>query len=211
MAKLSINRVIKTLIKADLIFLSAFGFITPIFAVFITQQIKGGDVKVVGFAVATYWILKSLLQIPISRFLDKTKGEKDDFYFLVFGFLIAAIVPFGYIFSSLPWHIYILEAIYSLGMAMAYPSWCAIFTRHIDKGREASEWGLDSTVLGLGTGITGAVGGILVSQFGFNMVFVIVGILALIGASLPILIYKHIIPRGNHFIRILRDKKPPFL
>lgn len=204
MARPLINKIIRTLIQADVVFLSAFGLITPIFAVFITEQIRGGDVKVVGFAAAIYWILKSLLQIPISRFLDKTKGEKDDFYFLVFGFLIAAIVPFGYIFSFLPLHIYILEAIYSIGMAMAYPSWCAIFTRHIDKGKEAFAWAADSTIIGIGVGITGAVGGILVSKFGFNLVFVIVGFLALIGALLPFAIYKEITTRGNGYLRFLR-------
>jgi len=204
MAKASINRVIRNLIQADLVFFSAFGLIEPLLAVFITQQITGGDVKVVGFAVAIFWILKSLFQIPISKFLDKTKGEKDDLYFLVIGFFIAALVPFGYIFSSLPWHIYVLQIINAVGLAMVYPSWCAIFTRHIDKGKEAFQWSLDSTVLGIGMGITGAIGGILVSQFGFNLVFVIVGILGLLGALLPFLIYKDIMPRGDHYIRIHR-------
>lgn len=211
MAKFSINRVIKTLIKSDVIFLSAFGLITPIFAVFVTDQIQGGDVKVVGFAAAIYWILKSILQIPISKFLDKTKGEKDDLYFLVIGFFVAAFVPFGYIFSTFPWHIYILEAIYAIGLAMVVPGWYAIFSRHLDKGKEAFEWALDSTTVGIGTGITGAVGGILVSQFGFNMVFVIVGIFALLGALLPLLIRKDIISKGDGYIRFLGIKKPPFL
>lgn len=204
MVKASINRIIRNLIQADLVFFSALGLIEPLLAVFITQQITGGNVKVVGFAVAIFWILKSLFQIPISKFLDKTKGEKDDLHFLVIGFLIAALVPFGYIFSSLPWHIYVLQIIGAVGLAMVYPSWCAIYTRHIDKGKEAFEWGLDSTVLGIGMGITGAIGGILVSQFGFNLVFVIVGILGLLGALLPLLIYKDIMPRGDHYIRIHR-------
>ena len=211
MAKLAINKIIRTLIQADVLFLSAFGLITPIFAVFITEQIRGGDIKVVGFAAAIYWILKSLFQIPIGIFLDKTKGEKDDLYFLVIGFVIAAIVPLGYIFSSFPWHIYVLQAIYGISLAMVLPSWSAIFTRHIDKGREAFEWALDSTALGFGIGITSAIGGILVSQFGFNLVFTIVGIIALLGALLPLLIYKDIMPKGKHHIKTSEIKKPPLL
>lgn len=209
MAKASVNKVIKNLIQADVIFLSAFGLINPIFAVFVIDQIVDGDVKIVGFAIAVFWILKSILQIPISKFLDKTKGEKDDLYFLIIGFIIAAVVPIGWIFSTLPWHIYILQAVYAIGLAMALPSWCAIFTRHIDKGKEAFEWALDSTALGLGTGITGAIGGILVSQFGFNMVFIIVGFLALVGALLPLLIYKEIIPKSKNYIKSSEIKKPP--
>lgn len=210
MAKISINKIIRNLIEVDLIFFSAFGLISPIFAIFITGQIKGGNVEVVGFAAGIYLVLRSLLQIPISKFLDKKRGEKDDFYFLILGHFLVALAPFGYIFSSFPWQIYALQVIYALGMAMAYPSWCAIFTRHIDKGKEAFEWGLDSTILGLGAGITGAIGGVLAAEFGFNLVFVIVGIFALFAAFLPLLIYKDIMPRGDHYLSPLRRKNHHF-
>jgi len=206
-----INKVIRTLIQADLVFLAAFGLISPIFAVFITDQIKGGNVEVVGFSAAVYWIIKSILQIPISEILDKKRGEKDDFYFLICGTILAALVPIGYIFSSLPWHVYLLQAIYGMGMAMAFPSWSAIFTRHIDRGKEAFEWGLESTALGFGTGLTGAIGGILVAYFGFDLLFVIVSILALVGALLPLMIRREMLSRGDGYIRAPEIKKPPLL
>lgn len=204
------NKIIRTLIKADLIFLFALGLISPIFAIFITQQIKGGDIEVIGFAAAIYWISKSFTQIPIGKFLDRRKGERDDLWFLVGGYILAALVPFCYIFSFLPWHIYILQAIYGISMAMAFPAWNAIFSRHIDKGKEAFEWSVEGAVLGFGAGIGGAIGGILVSKFGFDMVFVIVGIFALIGALLPLLIRRDMLIGDDRYIRI-KIKKPPFL
>ena len=72
MAKFSLNKVVRTLIQTDLIFISSFGLITPVFAVFITKQIEGGDVEVVGFAAAIYWIFKAILQIPIGKFLSES-------------------------------------------------------------------------------------------------------------------------------------------
>jgi MFS family permease len=206
MAKISVNKIVRVLIQTDLIFISAFGLISPIFAVFITKQIQGGGVEVVGFAAAVYWILKAILQVPVGKFLDRHKGEKDDIRFLVLGYIIVAFVPIGYIFSFLPWHIYFLQAIYSLGMAMAIPAWAAIFTRHIDHGKEAFEWSLESTGLSFGSGITGAVGGILVAKFGFHLVFIIVSVFALIGALLPLLIYKDVAPRGDHHLRFSKIK-----
>jgi len=211
MVKAKINKVIKTMIQADLIFVSAFGLITPIFAVFILNQIKGGDVKVVGFAAAIYWILKSLLQVPIGRYLDKNVGEKDDFYFVIMGYFLAVLVPLGYIFSYFTWHIYGLQALYAIAMGMAIPGWAAIFTRHIDKGKEAFEWSLESTAMGLGAGITGAIGGILASKFGFNIVFILVAIVAFIGTLLLFTIYKNIFPRGDHHLYVPKIKKPPSL
>lgn len=202
----SINRIVKTLIGADIIFLSAMGLIAPIFAIFVTQHIKGGDIKVAGFAAGIYLITKSILELPIGRFLDKTKGEKDDLYCLVIGYLIVACVPFGYALASYAWHIYVLQGFYALGIAMAWPSWCAIFTRHIDKGKEALEWGLQDTSYGFGAGIAGAIGGILVAKFGFDVVFIIVGIIALMGALLPLIIHKEITKGDKNYFRFLRRR-----
>jgi len=182
--KLKFNKVAKYLILSDLVFYTGWGLITPIFAIFILNNIQGGTIIIAGIASSIYWMLKSVLRVPIGIFLDNHKGEKDDYFFLVFGLLIAALVPFGYIFSKLPWHIYSLQTIYAIGMAMSLSGWAAIFTRHIDKGKEATEWGLDATSYGIGMGIAAAVGGLAVTKFGFNPVFIAVGIMGLIGVVL---------------------------
>lgn len=209
----SINKVIKVLTLSDVALLTGFGFVSPIFAIFITDQIQGGNIQVVGFAAAIYWIVKSVLQIPFGKYLDKVKGEKDDLWFVVIGNILAAIAVFGYIFSSLPWHIYLAQGIYSLGMAMNIPGWSAIFTRHIDKGKEAFEWSTRSTFIGFGAGIAGALGGIIAAKFGFNVLFAGVGIFALVSAILPFLIYKDIFPRDHFLPRVPEAKglQEPYL
>lgn len=184
----SINKVIKTLIIGDLFLNSAWGLLAPIFAIFIVQNISFGNVaqgaKVAGFATLFYWMVKSLLQIPIGRYLDKNHGEKDDFWFSFLGLFLASFVPFGFLVSFEPWHIYILNAIHAVSMAMFIPSWYAIFTRHIDKGKEAFEWSMDSTFLGLGAGATAAIGGIMAAVWGFQIIFVLVGVLNMTSAVL---------------------------
>ena len=178
------NKVIKFLILSDLSFWTGWGLINPIFAIFVIDKIQGGNVFVVGVAAAIFWFTKSLLRIPIGVFLDTCPSEKDDYFSLVAGLSIASLVPFGYIFAQTPLHIYILQGIYGVGLAMSLSGWVAIFTRHIDKGREATEWGLEVTALGLGTGAAGIIGGWAVTRFGFDPVFMVVGILGLIGVAL---------------------------
>ena len=189
------------MIASDVALLTGFGFISPIFAIFIKENIQGGGVEVAGFAMAIYWGVKSILQIPFGKYLDKVKGERDDLWFVVIGNILVTGAVFGYIFSFLPWHIYLCQGIYSLGMAMNIPGWCAIFTRHIDKGKEAFEWSTRSTFIGIGAGISGALGGIIAAKFGFNILFIGVGIFALASAFLPFLIYKDIFPRNHFFPR----------
>ena len=189
-----------------MVFLSALGLIAPIFAIFITDRIKGGSIEVVGFAAAIYWIGRSVFEIPIARFLDRTKGEKDDLYFLVVGYMIVAFVQIGYIFSSVPWHIYLLQGIFAFGAALSWPAWAALFTRHIDKGREGFEWSVEHVSFSLGTGITGAIGGIIVTSLGFNVAFVLTGIFALLGGLLPLIICRDVKKGDNWFLGIFKNK-----
>lgn len=194
-----INKVIKFLVLSDFFFLFGWGLISPILAIFIIQSIKGGDVEVAGIAVGIYWLFKSILQLPLANFLDKIKGEKDDYYALVFGYFLASIVPLGYIFATLPWHVYFLQFIHSLGMALSVPAWSAIFTRHINKGREAFCWSLESSGLGISTGIAGIVGGIGAKLFGFLPLFLGVSILSMISSFLLLFIKKDIFPKEKIF------------
>lgn len=187
------NKVIKTLILADAALLAGFGFIWPIFAIFIDEYIEGGDVRVAGFATSIYWIVLSLVLIPFGKYLDRNHGEKDDLYFIIIGNALGAAAVFGFIFASLPWHIYLLQGIYAIGMGMNIPGYTAIFTRHIDKGKEALSWSTRAASVGIGAGVAGALGGTIVHYFGFNVLFLGVVILLLISAAVPILIFKELI------------------
>jgi len=200
--RVKINRIIKILIFSDVALTSGFGFIVPIFAIFLTERIKGGNVEVAGYAAAIYWITMSLSVIPFGRYLDKNHGEKDDLWFIVIGNLLAALAVVGYIFSFLPWHIYLLEVLYSLGISMNVAAYAAIFTRHIDKGQESFDWSVRAASIGMGAGLAGALGGIIANRFGFNILFVGVIIFVLISALLPFLIYRKICHKDKRILRI---------
>ncbi len=205
-----INKIIKFLIVGDIFLNSGWGLVGPIFAIYLLQDIQGGSAQVAGFATAIFWITKSIIQIPLARYLDRNHGEKDDFLFMIGGLFIAGLVPFGYLASSLPWHIYILQVIYAIGMAMAVPAWYAIFTRHIDKGNEAYEWSVYSTVLGFAFGISGALGGLIVGFVGFKVIYFIVGIFTITPSILLLFIKNDLIyPRPRK--RKLQKPIPPWV
>jgi len=199
-----ISKIIKVFIISDFFLNLGWGLLSPIFALFVLQKITMGDpakaAEVAGFAALFYWISKSFMEIPIGRFLDKTDGEKDDFWFMVIGLFIVGLAPIGYLFSSQPWHIYMFQVIHAAGMAMTLPSWLAIFTRHIDKGREAFEWSLETTSIGAGAGIAGGLGGIVASIFGFRVLFYSVSLLTMFSALLLLLVRNNVSKRGDGFV-----------
>jgi len=184
------------MVTSDLIMYSGWGLITPILAVYILDKIEGGNVQVAGIAVGVYWVVKALVQVPLAHFLDKNHGEKDDYYSLVGGIILTSLTPIGFIFATLPWHMYALQAIHAIGMAMVVPSWAGIYTRHIQKKREAFCWGLDSSAISIGLGVGGIVGGIIAKMFGFIPIFIAVSLMGFVSATLLLIVgSKDILPK----------------
>lgn len=194
----NINRVVKTLVAVDFFYNSAFGSFGPVFAIFIIGSIEGGSAAVAGLATTTYWVVKSLVQLPIARFLDKTDGEKDDFWALFFGYFFAAMVPFGYLFASEPWHLYVLQGFLGFTMAFAVPGWYAIFTRHVDRWRIGFEWSLQSVfAVGMAYALAAAVGGFVVDAFGFRILFIGAGCLGVVASLLLLPLRKHVFAKDR--------------
>lgn len=191
-----INKIILVIIISQFALTTAFGLLAPIFAVFVTQKIVGGTVAAVGFVISMYWIIKSVLQLFVARFIDRNHGEIDDFYFFVAGGMLNAVVVSLYYFATEMWQIYALHALIAVADAMLVPPFYAIFTRHIDSGQEGFEWSLYSSFsLGAGMAIGGALGGVLATVVGFRAVFPLVGFLTLLSSSMLLLLKPYIRPK----------------
>ena len=193
----SINRVIAIIVASDFMVTTGSSLLSPIFALFVTSQITGGSAKAVGFAIAIYWITKSILQLPIARYLDRNHGEVDDYYFMIFGLLADAFVLCGYyFFASEVWHVYLLQGLLGIADSFLLPPFYAIFTRHIDPGSEGFEWSIRSSLsFGGGAALGGALGGILLGIVGFRNIFLFA---ALFNASSVIVLSfmrPYILPR----------------
>ena len=188
-----INKVIRILVLGDIMFFSAFGLIGPIFAIFVTNQIAGATIATVGFAATINLLTRALLQMPVARYIDRHKGEKDDFFFMVAGSTLISIVPFIYLFVETPIHLYMAQIVLGIGGALTNPGWFAIFTRHIDKGKEGTEWTLENVGIGLVSAGAAALGGIFAERFGFHNLFLTVGVLSLVGLIIQISLYSTVI------------------
>lgn len=205
----NINRVIYILTGADILLTTAFGFIMPLFAIFVTNNIVGAGVTTVGFFTAIYWISKSTFQIPVAWILDKIGGEADDLYAMITGYFLSAVVAFSYIFASEVSHIYILAVLIGLADALGVPSYLSIFSRHLDHARENIEWTFRSVGVGIAAAGAGALAGILVERFGFNSVFILGGVLSLIAAASLLLLKPHLKTRDGHVSILPHVKTKP--
>jgi MFS family permease len=206
-----INRVVKYMVITDFFVNSAFGSFAPVFAIFITSQIAGGSAKVAGFAASIYWIVKSVIQLPLAQFFDRTDGDTDEFWAVFISYLAASLVPFSYLFITKPWQLYVAQAFLGVCMAFAAPAWYGLFTRHVDRWRISFEWSLESVfAIGLATALATAVGGYIADRFGFSFLFAGAGIIAFFSAFLlfPIRreLFKH--PKRTPLERVMPERHP---
>ena len=185
-----VNRVIKTLVASDFILYFAFGLLGPIFAVFILQKVPGSSLKVIGLATTFYWVARTLSTVPLSRFMDKTDGERDEFYFVVAGSFIISSIPLFYLLINASWHLYLIQFIYGLANSMAVPAWRILFTDHIDNGKTGFEWSLEDVGVGIAAASSAFLGSILADKFGFTLVLVLLSSLGYLATFILTFLYK---------------------
>lgn len=179
-----INPVIRFLIISDTVLMGAAGLLGPIFALFITDFIKGGNEAVAGIAAGIYLFTKSILQIPVAHFIDKIRGERDDFWIMFIFTILIAFIPLLYLVISTPLQLYIVQFVLGFFTAFTFPTYMAIFTRHIDKEKEGTEWGVYFTLTDLIGAALAVVGGYIAVTEGFPALIVTVVVVSLFGALL---------------------------
>jgi MFS family permease len=191
---LKLNPVVRNFILSDMILFSGWGLVSPIFSVFVLEDIAGATLVTIGINTGIYWLVRSCIQLPLAGIIDRVKGEKDDFYILVVGLLLISTAAFAFTTAETIRSLWIIQVIYAAGFAFYASSWSAIFSRHLDPNRVAFSWSLDSTGLGITSGITGLLGGILAERYGFSMIFIITGLMSLASAIIIFIVPDIVFP-----------------
>lgn len=173
---------------SDISVVTGFGLIAPILAIFIKDNLAGGTIFAAGLASTIFFITKSIIQLPFSRYVDK---HDDNVKWLLLGTFLIGLVPFLYIFANSVIHIYIAQILYGLGSGLAYPTWLGLWSLNLDKKHESFEWSVYSTLVSLGSAITAVIGAAIAEFFGFMITFILGGILSLSGCLILLGLERH--------------------
>ncbi len=192
---LKLNQVILVIIFAQFVFTVAANLSVPFFALFVVQDI-GAAAAAGGFASAIYWVVKSVLQLPLARWIDKNHGEIDDYYSLLIGLTVTITGLFLFYFARELWHIFAIQALIGVGDAFVVPPLYAIFSRHLDHDSEGFEWAVQSSFsVGAGSALGGTLSGLLVATLGIRPLFLINGTLMLVGLVILLFLKPYIRPK----------------
>jgi MFS family permease len=171
------HKTLKLLTISDIFVFTGFGLVGPILAIFIKDNLIGGTLLSAGIASAIFLIVHALLQILFADIFT----AKDRRWMLLLGTGLVSLVPFGYIFATTVWHIYIIQFIYGIGAGFAYPSWYSLFSSYLDRKEGGYQWSVYNSAVSIGTAVSAAVGALLAGIIGFRWVFLITGIIAVTG------------------------------
>lgn len=175
------RRALQILLVAEAFFMLAGGMFGPIYAVFVKEI--GGDLLTAGSAYAAFAIAAGVLILLISKWEDRIKHQER---LVVVGYALSCVGFLGYLLIQSPWHLFIVQIIFGVGEAVCSPAWCSIYSKSLDKGKFASEWGLYSTQKYIITAIAATAGGFLANLYGFQFIFKIMLMVSIAGLIISI-------------------------
>jgi MFS family permease len=169
------NKSLKVLFLFNGIFVFSNNLLGPLYALFV----GGIDNRVI--AVSTSWAVflasGTFFTFLMSKWGDKVK-EKE--FFLIGGYLLRGFVWFSYIFTDTFYMLLALQILLGLGESLGTPAYNAIFAEHLDKNKHIKEYSTWRVISTLSRAVAVFLGGILVSYFGFDLLFFLMGSLAMV-------------------------------
>ncbi|MFA6161396.1 MAG: hypothetical protein WCT54_02230 [Patescibacteria group bacterium] len=181
-------RWLRTLATGDMFYLTAFGLLTPIFALFLLDRIPGANLLTVGIAEATYLATVGVLR-PFSQLYSKndTSGWRTQ-NILWFGSAFVVLVPFLYLLSRDMIDVYVIELLYGVGIAFCGPAWSRLMDKScsFDSASGFDRYSTLSTLLAAGMAL---VGGFIADQQGIPALLFYLNVTVLLAAILLVSLY----------------------
>lgn len=152
------------------------GIVGPFFAVF-TEEI-GGNILDISWAWALYLVVNGILTIIIGRLSDHTSKEK----LMVLGYYLNALFTFSYLFVQSTWSLLIVQAGLGFALALAEPTWEALYAKYETKKADGFAWGLVSGMANINTALAILLAGFIINYFSFQTLFIVMATIQLIAA-----------------------------
>lgn len=167
----NVNKHIKLLLLSSYLWYLAEGLFGPLYAIF-TERIGGNILDITG-AYAVYMIVAGILYMFVGKIADKHSMEK----MMVAGYAIYAAGTFGYLLVDTPLKLFMLQALLGAAIALATPTWNALYSKHLDEGKFGEEWGLSDGGPSIISGVSILIGGIIITYADFTVLFLLMGLI----------------------------------
>lgn len=168
----TVSPIVKAYIISESFLWSAWNFITPIFAVFATDHIQGGNVQIAASAFSTYLIARVMAELACGRYFAKSTDSKKAIISIV-GISIMSFSYLGFAFSDSVLQLFVYYAVAGIGLGIASPAKNSLFSIHLDKNKETTEWSISDATSFISMALAAALGGFIAGVYGYRVLFIV--------------------------------------
>ncbi len=176
---LRIDPVVKAYIVSESFLWSAWNFTTPIFAVFATQNIKHGSVEIAASAFSTYLITRVIFELISGRYTARFNDVKK-MYVTTVGAGAISFAYIGFAFATATPELFLYYSLAGAGLGFMSPAKNSLFSVHLDKNKEATEWSIADATSFIAMALATALGGFIAGSYGFKVLFLLASLVNLL-------------------------------
>ena len=170
------------------IFVFASSLLGPLYAIYVQHLGKG--VLTISFTSTVFLLATTLFTVALSRFKDGWVRKE---HFLIAGFLIRAVVWITFLLITNITELVVLQILLGAGEALGNSSFDAVFAEHLDKNLHVAEYADWQIIMNVLTATATFIGGILMTLYGFSILFITMSSFALISSLILALKPKNIL------------------
>jgi MFS family permease len=183
----NLNRVVEAFIVSETFFWAAWNFITPIFAIFVINNIKGGNIQIAASAFSFYLITRVVFEVIAGKYSTR-KSDVHKLWMTIAGMILLSGAYVGFAFSHSISQLFLFYVVTGIAVGIATPAKNSLFSAHLDHDKESAEWSMYDAITLSGIALATALGGFIASAYGFQPLFLLAALINFLGI-VPYLIY----------------------
>lgn len=180
--KLNYNQIVKSYILSESLLWAGWSLIIPIFAIFVVENIENGSIEIAAMGFSTYLVVRVIFELISGQYLSKS-SDKKKFLITVTGLICISVAYIGFALTETVAEVFFFYATAGLGMGIASPAKNSLFSMHLDKNKESTEWGITEASVFICMALATTAGGLLAQRYGFDTLFYIAAIVNLLSIT----------------------------
>src|SRR6185295_372486 len=181
------SSIVKSFVVSEIFLWSSWFGILPLFGVFVVSDVAGGNLQLAAWGYSIYLISRVIFELLSGKYFAHS-SVKQKIYVSIFGLFFSSIGILGFAFTNSITLLFVFFILTGFGIGIASPPKNSLFSSHLDKNKETTEWGIYDAVVFICIALSTALGGFIATQYGFRAFFTIAGIWMFLGI-IPYILY----------------------
>lgn len=175
--KIFSSRALSVLVFTNFMIFVSGAMLAPIYAFYVERI--GGDLLDASVTGGIFALTTGIVTLFAGKWSDRLRKAE---LLVALGYLIIAVGYFGYILVNSVWMLFVVQVVIGIGRAIYWPVWDSLYSKHLPVKNEGSAWGVYESSEHISIAVGAFLGGIIVTWFGFEILFLLMGFLSLFSA-----------------------------